>query len=84
MEKIVKILVLFYCLNAFAQGNCDTIRSTKLDYLIWNEINFYRISNQIKPFNVFEDSLMRAYTKRVAEENIKIHPTKHSDSIGYW
>jgi len=84
MEKIVKILALFYCFNIFAQGNCDTIRSTKLDYLIWNEINLYRISNQIKPFNVFEDSLMRAYTKRAAEENIKIYPTKHSDSIGYW
>jgi hypothetical protein len=84
MEKLI-IILSFFCWNyVFTQKNNDTIHSNKLDSLIWEEINTYRVQNEINPFVVFEDSLMRAYTKRVAEKNINIFPTKHSDSIGYW
>jgi hypothetical protein len=84
MEKLI-IILSFFCWNyVFTQNNNDTIHSNKLDSLIWEEINKYRVQNEIKPSIVFEDSLMRAYTKRVTEENFNIYPTKHSDSIGYW
>lgn len=70
--------------NCQNQFKIDTIRTFKLDSLVWININKYRTSKSIRPFIVFEDSLMREYTKRVSEQNILIYPTKHSDSVGYW
>ena len=81
MKKLLILLFLFISSVSFAQ---DTIRSIELDSLIWNEINEYRISKQVTPFNIFEDSLMRDYASTVANRNIKIFPTRHSSDLGYY
>tara|TARA_B100000963_G_scaffold176268_3_gene153336 strand:+ start:9408 stop:9959 length:552 start_codon:yes stop_codon:yes gene_type:complete len=58
--------------------------SIELDKLVWKKINQYRVVKGKEPFIQFEQGLMRDFSKRVANRNIDIYPTKHSDSIGYW
>jgi len=79
MKTLAAILFTFFSLTCFSQ---DTIRSIELDSLIWNKINEYRLTKNVKIFNVFEDSLMRNYANKVADRNIKIFPTRHK-TISY-
>ena len=81
MKTLAAILFTFFSLTCFSQ---DTIRSIGLDSLIWNKINEYRLTKNVKIFNVFEDSLMRDYANKVADRNIKIFPTRHSSDLGYY
>ena len=81
MKTLAAILFTFFSLTCFSQ---DTIRSIELDSLIWNKINEYRLTKNVKIFNVFEDSLMRDYANKVADRNIKIFPTRHSSDLGYY
>ena len=79
------IAIAFFALLSFSSiSQIERIESTKLDSLIWKKVNEYRISKGLKSFAVFEDSLMRDFSTRVAYRNIvKSWPT-HSDSVGYW
>jgi hypothetical protein len=81
MKKILLALILIST-TVRAQ---DTIRSTKLDSLIWKKINEYRASIGMPVCTIFEDSLMRQYSNRVAtkESLKKENQYGHSDSIGY-
>ena len=81
MKTLAAILFTFFSLTCFSQ---DTIRSIELDSLIWNKINEYRLTKNVKIFNVFEDSLMRGYANKVADRNIKIFPTRHSSNLAYY
>lgn len=81
MKTVLAILLSVIVSNSFSQ---DTIRSIKLDSLIWEKINEYRLTQNAEPFVVFEDSLMRDFANRVANRNISLFPTKHSSDLGYW
>ncbi len=81
MKTILTILLMIFSINCFSQ---DTIKSIKLDSLIWNKMNQYRSTKNIPHFNVFEDSLMRDFANKVANRNISLFPTKHSSDLGYW
>ena len=82
MKNLITIVFLVLSFNSFSQE--IEIKSIKLDSLIWKKINEYRISKHVKPFNIFEDSLMRDYANTVANRNIKIFPTQHSNDLGYY
>ena len=84
MEKIIIIICTLLSLKSHCQRRIDTIQSIRLDSLIWSKINQYRISQDLEPILIFEDSLMRSYSRRVTEGNFKRDITKHSDSLGYW
>jgi len=73
----------------FLQGvliNAQSIRieSEHLDSLVWSKINRYRKEKGVKPFDFFEDSLMRSFCKRVTVRNASVLNPVHSDSVGYW
>lgn len=79
------IAIAFFALLSFSSiSQVERIESSKLDSLIWKKINAYRISKGVKPFIVFEDSLMRDFCTRVAYRNIVKSWPAHSDSVGYW
>jgi hypothetical protein len=79
------IAIAFFALLSFSSiSQVERIESTKLDSLIWKKINEYRISKGLKSFAVFEDSLMRDFSTRVAYRNFNMKIPLHSDSVGYW
>ena len=78
----MKALVLFFITLSFSALGQDTIRSQKLDSLIWIKINKYRISLGEKPCVSFESSTMRKYSKRITERNSLVKTGFHSDSVG--
>jgi uncharacterized protein YkwD len=82
MKTIVIAIFTLVSISCFSQA--EKIESTKLDSLIWKKINEYRISKGVKPFIVFEDSLMRQFCTRVAYRNFDKKIPLHSDSVGYW
>ena len=77
-------IAFFVLLSFFSISQTQRIESNKLDSLIWNKINEYRISKGLSPFIVFEDSLMRKFCTRVAYGNFNRSMQRHSDSVGYW
>ena len=81
MKTLLTILTL---IPSYIMGQQEIIQSVKLDSLIFEKINEYRLTKNVKPFVVFEDSLMRDYANKVADRNIKIFPTRHSSDLGYY
>lgn len=77
-------VAFFVLLSFFSISQTERIESNRLDSLIWNKINEYRISKGLSPFIVFEDSLMRKFCTRVAYGNFNRPMQRHSDSVGYW
>ena len=65
----MKILILILTVLSFSAYSQDTIRSQKLDSLIWIKINTYRTSIGEKPCTSFETSTMRKYSKKITERN---------------
>ena len=78
----MKILILILTVLSFSAYSQDTIRSQKLDSLIWIKINAYRSSLGEKPFSSFETSTMRKYSKKITERNSLVKIGFHSDSVG--
>jgi len=81
MKTLLTILTL---IPLYIMGQQEIIQSVKLDSLIFEKINEYRLTKNVKPFVVFEDSLMRDYAKTLAYRNIEIFPTQHSNDLGYY
>ena len=77
--KILILILTALCFSAYCQ---DTIRSQKLDSLIWIKINTYRTSISEKPFTSFETTTMRKYSKKITERNSFVKIGFHSDSVG--
>lgn len=78
----MKSLILIFIVLSFSALGQDTIRSQKLDSLIWIKINEYRTSLGEKPCVSFESSTMRKYSKRITERNSLVKTGFHSDSVG--
>lgn len=79
------IAIAFFALLSFSSiSQVERTESTELDSLIWKKVNEYRITKGVKPFVVFEDSLMRDFCTRVAYRNFEKIVPLHSDSVGYW
>jgi len=78
----MKSLILIFISLSFSALGQDTIRSQKLDSLIWIKINEYRTSLGEKPCVSFESSTMRKYSKRITERNSLVKTGFHSDSVG--
>ena len=77
-------LALSIVLFSFYSSSQETfIVSTKLDSLIWNKVNEYRLSIGVPSCNIFENGMMREYSKRVTLSNSKLMVGVHSDSVGY-
>jgi len=83
MKKIIS-LTTFAFLTFYSVSQIERIESIKLDSLIWMKINEYRLSKGAPAFKIFEDSLMRRFSTRVANRNIEKEIPRHSDSVGYW
>ena len=78
----MKTLILFFISLSFSTLSQDTIRSQKLDQLIWIKINEYRISLGEKPCLSFESSTIRKYSNKITERNSLVKTGFHSDSVG--
>lgn len=78
----MKALVLFFIALSFSALGQDTIRSQKLDSLIWIKINKYRISLGENTCASFESSTMQKYSKKITERNALVKTGFHSDSVG--
>ena len=83
-RKMRILLILLTLIPSYITGQQEIIESIKLDSLIFEKINEYRLTKNVKSFIVFEDSLMRDYAKTVANRNIEIFPTQHSNDLGYY
>jgi hypothetical protein len=77
------ILLICFSFSFFAQEDIITIRSNKLDSLIWEKINDHRERMGKNRIELFEDSLMRAFGRRLTEINHKQKNSEHSDSVGF-
>jgi hypothetical protein len=78
----MKTLILILTALSFSALSQDTIRSQKLDSLIWEKINEYRSSIGEKPCSYFESSKMRTYSQKITERNSLVKVGYHSDSVG--
>ena len=77
----MKTLILIFIAFSFSALGQDTIRSQKLDSLIWKKINEYRTSINRKPCTTFESSYLREFSRLVTERNSVMKTGVHSDEF---
>ena len=81
--KTFFLTLLIFIISFYSSSQETLIVSTKLDSLIWNKVNEYRLSIGVPSCNIFENGMMREYSKRVTLSNSKLMVGVHSDSVGY-
>ena len=64
-------------------GQQEIIESIKLDSLIFEKINDYRVSKGVDPFVAFEDSLMREFSYKLTRENAQKTSIEHSKDMKF-
>ena len=64
-------------------GQQEIIESIKLDSMIFEKINDYRVSKGVDRFVAFEDSLMREFSYNLTRENSKKTMIEHSKDNNY-
>jgi hypothetical protein len=62
----------------------DTIRSIKLDSLIWTKVSEYRKSIGIRPLKVFKTGKLRDYSNSTASRHLLIKSVEHSHQAAEW
>ena len=80
MKTLLTILAL---IPSYMMGQQEIIESIKLDSLIFEKINEYRISKGVDRFVSFEDSLMREFSNNLTRENSKKTMIQHSKGNNY-
>ena len=68
-RKMRILLILLTLIPSYIMGQQEIIESIKLDSLIFEKINDYRVSKEVGPFVAFEDSLMRDFSYELTRLN---------------
>ena len=68
-RKMRILLILLTLIPSYITGQQEIIESIKLDSLIFEKINDYRVSKGVDPFVAFEDSLMRDFSYELTRLN---------------
>ena len=80
MKFLLTILTL---IPSYIMGQQEIIESIKLDSLIFEKINDYRISKGVDRFEAFDNSLMRNFSYNLTRENSKKTMIEHSKDNKY-
>lgn len=72
------LLLSSILISCFLSAQDIVFKSIELDSLIWQKINEYRISKNVKPFESFEYAEIRAYSYDLTYNNSKLNTIKHS------
>ena len=62
----------------------DTIRSIKLDSLIWTKVSEYRKSIGMRPLKVFKTGKLRDYSTATVNRHLLIKSVEHSHQAAKW
>ena len=65
------LLIILTLIPPYIMGQQEIIESIKLDSLIFEKINDYRISKGVDRFEAFDNSLMRNFSYNLTRENSK-------------
>ena len=80
MKFLLTILTL---IPSYIMGQQEIIESIKLDSLIFEKINSYRLRKGVNPFVAFEDSLMRDFSYELTRLNSTKETIEHSKDNTY-
>jgi uncharacterized protein YkwD len=83
MKGIIFILTILILIPSYVMGQKEIIESVKLDSLIFEKINDYRISKGVDRFEAFDNSLMREFSYNLTRENSKKTRIEHSKDNNY-
>ena len=81
-----RLAFIFAMILSTSQVNSqiDTIRSIKLDSLIWTKVSEYRKSIGIRPLKVFKTGKLRDYSNSTANRHLLIKSVEHSHQAAEW
>lgn len=82
-RKMRILLILLTLIPSYITGQQEIIDSIKLDSLIFEKINDYRVSKGVNPFVAFEDSLMRDFSYELTRLNSTKETIEHSKEDKY-
>ena len=82
-RKMRILLILLTLIPSYITGQQEIIESIKLDSLIFEKINDYRISKGVDRFEAFDNSLMRNFSYNLTRENSKKTMIEHSKDNKY-
>lgn len=82
MKRLTFVFAMI--LSSQINSQVDTIRSIKLDSLIWNKISEYRKSIGVKPLKVFKTGKLRDYSIATVNRHLLIQSIKHSHQQTEW
>ena len=82
-RKMRILLILLTLIPSYITGQQEIIESIKLDSLIFEKINDYRVSKGVNPFVAFEDSLMRDFSYELTRLNSTKETIEHSKDNNY-
>ena len=77
------LLIILTLIPPYIMGQQEIIESIKLDSLIFEKINDYRISKGVDRFEAFDNSLMRNFSYNLTRENSKKTMIEHSKGNNY-
>lgn len=82
-RKMKILLILLTLIPSYIMGQKEIIESIKLDSLIFEKINNYRLRKGVNPFVAFEDSLMRDFSYELTRLNSTKETIEHSKDNNY-
>ena len=77
------LLIILTLIPSYILGQQEIIESIKLDSLIFEKINDYRVSKAVDRFVAFEDSLMREFSYELTRLNSTKETIEHSKDNTY-
>jgi len=77
-------LLLTVCCSLKMSAQTDTIRSVKLDSLIWKKVSEYRKKVGQRPLKEFQTGKLRTYTLGIVERNLSKEMQEHSHQAAEW
>jgi hypothetical protein len=83
MKLLASILAMILS-SIQVNSQVDTIRSIKLDSLIWNKVSDYRKSIGMRPLKSFKTGKLRDYSNSTANRHLLIESVEHSHQAEIW
>ena len=77
MKRLAFIFVMILT-SSQVNSQIDTIRSIKLDSLIWTKVSEYRKSIGMRPLKVFKTGKLRDYSTATVNRHLLIQSVEHS------
>lgn len=81
-KKLIFVLTLTLMSMGITSAQTDTIRSIKLDSLIWKKVSDYRKTVGQRPLQEFQNGKLRAFTQMITERNFPKDMQEHSHEAG--